>query len=420
MIKKIALIVTILLANFGFAQENTPSPYSFYGIGSTKFKGTNDIVNMGGISVYADSTHINVLNPATYSNQILTTFQVGATSSFYRLNAGEQTEKAQKTTFDYLIMGFPVTKKIGVSIGLLPQTAVGYRFVKGDTTIDDKLVVSRYLGKGGVNKVYFGSGYKINSKFSVGVDFQYFFGSIDTESEKFEEGLLYGSKEVNESTMSGVSFNAGLTYNTKLNTKLNFMSSLVYSPETKLNSVNARNVSLVSLTVDGSTIPASLPTNVEVADTKLNIPSKLAIGAGVGNNKKWFVGGDITFSGTGSQINRFDNYENVSYENATKVSFGGFFIPKFDSYKSYFNRIIYRGGFKYENTGLMINKTAIKDKSVTVGFGLPISGTFSSLNLGVEYGHRGTVMQGLVREEYFSVSLGLIFNDKWFRKTLYN
>ena len=75
MIKKIALIVTILLANFGFAQENTASPYSFYGIGITKFKGTNDIVNMGGISVYADSTHVNVLNPASsYSNQLLTTF----------------------------------------------------------------------------------------------------------------------------------------------------------------------------------------------------------------------------------------------------------------------------------------------------------------------------------------------------------
>ena len=88
MIKKIVLIVTILLANFGFAQENTASPYSFYGIGSTKFKGTNDIVNMGGISVYADSTHINVLNPATYANQMLTSFQVGVTSSFYKLNAG--------------------------------------------------------------------------------------------------------------------------------------------------------------------------------------------------------------------------------------------------------------------------------------------------------------------------------------------
>lgn len=417
MIKKIALIVTILLANFGFAQENTPSPYSFYGIGSTKFKGTNDIVNMGGISVYADSTHINVLNPATYSNQLLTSFQIGATSSFYKLNAGSQTEKAQKTTFDYLVMGFPVSKKMGISLGLLPQSAVGYRFINDDR--DTGNTISRYFGKGGVNKVYLGSGYKINSKFSIGLDVQYLFGTIETEAQKFEEGVQYGSRELNESSLSGIAFNTGLTYNTKLNSKLNFMSSLVYSPEAKLTSNNLRYVSLASLSSNGTALPASFDTEVNVADTKLNVPSKLAFGAGIGN-RKWFIGGDITFSGTGSQINRFDNYSNVSYENATKVAFGGFFIPKFDSYNNYFERVTYRGGFKFENTGLVVNNTAIKDKSMTLGFGLPITGTFSSLNLGVEYGERGTVMKGLVREEYFSVSLGLIFNDKWFRKTLYN
>lgn len=417
MIKKIALIVTILLANFGFAQENTPSPYSFYGIGSTKFKGTNDIVNMGGISVYADSTHINVLNPATYSNQMLTSFQIGGTSSFYKLNSGLQTEKAQKTTFDYLVMGFPVSKKMGVSLGLLPQSAVGYRFVNDN--IDGNNTVSRYFGKGGVNKVYLGSGYKINSKFSVGLDFQYLFGTIETESQKLQVDVQYGSRELNESSLSGISFNAGLTYNTKLNSKLNFMSSLVYSPETKLNSNNVRYVSLVALSSNGSVDQASLNKEVDVVDTKLIVPSKLALGAGIGN-RKWFVGGDVTFSGTGNQINRFDNYSNVSYENATRVAFGGFFIPKFDSYDNYFERVTYRAGFKFENTGLVINNTAIKDKSMTLGFGLPIKGTFSSLNLGVEYGERGTVLKGLVREEYFSVNIGLIFNDKWFKKTLYN
>lgn len=417
MIKKIALIVTILLANFGFAQENTPSPYSFYGIGSTKFKGTNDIVNMGGISVYADSTHINVLNPATYSNQLLTSFQVGGTSSFYKLNAGSQTEKAQKTTFDYLVMGFPVSKKMGVSVGLLPQSAVGYRFVNDKRDVDN--TISRYFGKGGVNKVYVGSGYKINSKFSVGLDFQYLFGTIETEAQKFQDNVQYGSRELNESTLSGVAFNAGLTYNTKFNNKLNFMSSLVYSPETKLNSNNVRYVSLASLSTNGTALPASLDTEINVADSKLSVPSKLALGAGIGN-RKWFVGGDITFSGTGSQVNRFENYSNVSYENATRVAIGGFFIPKFDSYDNYFERVTYRGGFKFENTGLVINNTAIKDKSMTLGFGLPIKGTFSSLNLGVEYGERGSLLNGLVREEYFSVNIGLIFNDKWFKRTLYN
>lgn len=417
MIKKIVLIVTILLANFGLAQENTSSPYSFYGIGSAKFKGTNDIINMGGISVYADSTHFNVLNPATYSNQMLTSFQIGATTSFFKLNSASSTEKAQKTTFDYLVMGFPISKKLGVSVGILPQSSVGYRFINDRRSIDG--MYRKYMGKGGVNKVYFGSGYKINSKFSVGLDLQYLFGSIDTETQVFKDGVFYGSREVNESGISGVAFNAGLTYNTKLNNKLNFISSLTYSPEAKLNSNNVRNVAIITLDSNNSAVPVTNNTEKEVADTKLNIPSKLAIGAGLGN-RKWFVGGDITFSGTGSQMNRFDNYSNVSYENATKVAFGGFFIPKFDSYNNYFQRITYRGGFKFENTGLVINNSAIKDRSMTLGFGLPISGTFSTLNIGAEYGTRGTTSNGLVKEDYFSINLGLIFNDKWFRKTLYN
>lgn len=413
MIKRIALIVTILLANFGFAQENTPSPYSFYGIGSTKFKGTNDIINMGGISVYADSTHINVLNPATYSNQFLTSFQVGATSSFYNLNAGSKSEKAKKTSFDYFIIGMPFSKKWGVSSGILPQSAVGYRFVNSEGDISRK-----YTGKGGLNKVFLGTGYKITSKLSLGFDFQYLFGSIDTESVMFQTDIQYGTQEKNESTMSGVAFNTGLTFNSPINKNLNFISSLTYSPEAKLNSNNVRNVSTVSLTNSGVVVPVTTQ-EVSVPDSKLNIPSKLAVGAGVGS-KKWFFGGDVTFSGTSNQINRFDNYDNVTYENATKVAFGGFYTPKYDAYNNYLQRITYRAGFRFENTGLVINNKSIKDKAVNLGFGFPISGTFSSINVGLEYGVKGTVMKGLVREDYFGISFGLLFNDKWFRKTLYN
>lgn len=417
MIKKIVLFISILLANFGFAQENTASPYSFYGIGSARFKGTNDIINMGGISVYSDSTHINVLNPASYSNQLLTTFQVGMTSSFYNLNTTSAKEQAKKTTFDYVVMGFPVSKKAGVSFGLLPQSALGYR-LKSDTRSVDGFT-KQYQGKGGVNKVFLGAGYKLSPKFSVGMDFQYLFGILNTQSDVLNQNIISGSREVNESTVSGLAVNAGLNFKTKFNSKLDFFSSVTYAPEAKLNSINTRNVSKISALANGTIVPASLDTEVNVADSKLIVPSKLTIGAGLGN-RQWFLGGDIAFSGSGNQVNRFENYSNVSYENGVKVAVGGFIIPKFDSFNNYFQRITYRGGFKYENTGLVINNTAIKDKSVTLGFGLPISGTFSSMNLGIEYGSRGTTSNGLIKEDYFSINIGLLFNDKWFRKTLYN
>jgi hypothetical protein len=417
MIKKIVLLITILLANFGFAQENTASPYSFYGIGSARFKGTNDIVNMGGISVYSDSIHINVLNPASYSNQLVTTFQVGMTSSFYNLSTASAKEQARKTTFDYVVMGFPVSKKAGVSFGLLPHSAVGYRLKSDTRSVDD--LTKQYQGKGGVNKVFLGAGYKLSSKFSVGMDFQYLFGIINTQSDVLNQNIIYGSREINESTVSGLAVNAGLNFKTKFTNKLDFFSSLTYAPEAKLNSDNTRNVSLVSALANGTIVPASEDKEVNVADSKLIVPSKLVLGAGLGN-RQWFLGGDIAFSGSGNQVNRFENYSNVSYENGVKVAVGGFIIPKFDSYNNFLQRVTYRAGFKYENTGLIINNTAIKDKSVNLGFGLPVSGTFSSMNLGIEYGSRGTTSNGLIKEDYFSINIGLLFNDKWFRKTLYN
>jgi hypothetical protein len=312
-----------------------------------------------------------------------------------------------------MVMGFPISKKVGVSLGLLPQSAVGYRLTSDTRSVNG--LFKQYKGKGGVNKVFLGAGYKLSPKFSVGMDFQYLFGIINTQSDVLNQNVISGSREVNESTVSGIAINTGLNFKTKFNSKLDFFSSVTYAPEAKLNSINTRNVALAN----GTIIPASADTEVNVADSKLIVPSKLVLGAGLGN-RKWFLGGDVAFSGSGNQVNRFENYSNVSYENAVKVAIGGFFIPKFDSFNNYFQRVTYRGGFKFENTGLVINNTAIKDKSVTLGFGLPISGTFSSMNLGIEYGSRGTTRNNLIKEDYFSINIGLLFNDKWFRKTLYN
>ena len=48
--------------------------------------------------------------------------------------------------------------------------------------------------------------------------------------------------------------------------------------------------------------------------------------------------------------------------------------------------------------------------------GFPIGGNFSNINLGIEYGKRGTTASGLVQENYLNVSVGLSFSDRWFVK----
>jgi len=49
-----------------------------------------------------------------------------------------------------------------------------------------------------------------------------------------------------------------------------------------------------------------------------------------------------------------------------------------------------------------------------------IGGDFSNLNLGLEYGQRGTTNSGLIQENFFKLSIGLSLNDQWFVKRKFN
>ena len=77
---------------------------------------------------------------------------------------------------------------------------------------------------------------------------------------------------------------------------------------------------------------------------------------------------------------------------------------------------MYRAGLRYENTGLVLQNKSITDAAMNVGFGLPLSGTFSNININFEYGKRGTTYYNLVEENYFNISIGLSLSDKWFIK----
>ena len=72
MIKKLCIVLFAIAALNIHAQEGTTSPYSFSGIGSLKFKGTTENRSMGGLSIYTDSIHVNLRNPAAYAGPNLT------------------------------------------------------------------------------------------------------------------------------------------------------------------------------------------------------------------------------------------------------------------------------------------------------------------------------------------------------------
>ena len=415
MIKKRIVPIFLFFTLISFAQQGTSSPYSFYGIGDVKFKGTAENRAMGGLTIYSDSIHLNFQNPASYSNLKLTTFSLGGTYLTTDLETNSQSEKARRTAIDYLAVGLPFGK-FGVGFGLMPYSSVGYNIQSNTVaTATNPQEIKQYSGTGGINKVFFGVGYALTKKLSIGIDYSYNFGKIQTYSFRFIEGLQYGSREKNLSDITGGLLNAGLTFNTPINKKLNGFASLTYSPDSKLSSSNYRNIATIQYSSTGAEILVQ-PLDVDVANTTITLPSKLAVGFGIGQNKKWMLGTEITLQKSSNMGNRFNDINNVNYENATRYSFGGFYIPNYNSFSKYYEKIIYRAGLRYENTGLIINNTSIKDYGVTAGVGLPLIGVFSNVNIGVEYGQRGTTSANLVQENYTNITIGFSLNDKWFQK----
>jgi long-subunit fatty acid transport protein len=415
MIKQIIVSVCLLVSLGSLAQEGTASPYSFYGIGEVRFKGTHEFRSMGGIAIEQDSIHMNLQNPASYGNLKLSTFSLGGTYATTTLKADSKSENARRTTLDYLAVGLPMGK-FGVGFGLIPFSSVGYKIRPTESLTENN---QSYNGKGGLNKAFLGVGYKITPQLSVGADFQYNFGKIETNNFEYISGISIGTRELNNADLSGVNFNLGMMYQRKIDKKLSLFSSLTYAVESTLTSKNNRNIATA---VYNTNFELGIVDVLEEVNTveKLKLPSKISVAAGIGEARKWLVGIGYAFQQPGSLSSKYNALDNVTYQKNSKYSIGGYFVPQYSSFTSYAKRITYRGGFRYEQTGLVINSQPINDLAVTMGFGLPLSGTFSNVNIGIEFGQRGTTKANLIQENYANVSVGFSLNEQWFVRRKFN
>ena len=434
MIKKFIICTIVVFSTFTQAQQGTSSPYSFYGIGSLKFKGTVENQGMGGISVYSDSIHINLRNPASYTGKNLSLynnearpvkFAIGTSFSSTNLKTSSAKDKADDSSVDYLALVMP-TGKFGIGFGLIPYSSVGYKLQSRD---EEGFLQYRYRGEGGINKVFLGTGYQLTKDLKIGFDFQYNFGSITNTTIAFgynDEGdlLQFQSREVKRSDLSGFSFNFGLAFTKKISQKLEIMATATHSPQANLNSVNQSQFATITIdSQDKEYVITSSEVDLAalgLSDTNLSIPSKTSFGIGIGRPRKWFAGIDYTFLKASDFSNRFISIDNATFKDASTLSIGGFYIPKYDSFGSYWKRLVYRAGVRLEQTGLVVNNESINELGISFGVGLPVGRLFSNANVAFEIGQRGTTASNLVQENFFNVNISLSLNDRWFEKRKFN
>ena len=423
MIKKIFLVFFVLTTVNSFAQKSNVSAYSFFGIGDESSSKTVEQVSMGGVNVaFSDFNHLTFSNPAGLASLRFTNYSFGIKNQNMSVENANDRQSASVSNISYLAVGIPLGKLGGMAFGLIPNSSVGYSLQSNVLDTDGTITeATLFSGEGGTSKVFLGAGFNVFKGLKLGIQGEYVFGRIEKTVLTQLIDVSRATKYEVITNASGASFKIGAQYKTKLNDKMYISGGLVLALENEIESKGDEY--LYSVVLSTREIPKDTILNRGIT-TIFNNPLKTSIGVGVGENNKWFVGADYSFRDKVSLSGDLEKSNSkFQYTKSSNIAVGGFYIPKFNSISSYWDRVTYRAGVKMENNGLMFREseaassfTEIEDFGMSFGVGLPIGNNLSNVNLGFEVGKRGTTAGNLVKENYFNFNLSLSLTDKWFKK----
>lgn len=424
------LLLLLLLPLVSLAQVGV-SPYSSQGLGNLVMPGFTHNMGMGGIGIATgNGLRINSLNPAMLYKNTLTTFDVAFSVEANNLSSAETSGRNVGGGLAYGAFVFPaIANRMTISVGLSPYSNVGYT-VQDTTTVTGNTTPAlvSLQGDGGTSQVYLASGVRIYKNLAAGVKVSYLFGAINRTmgvlpltpnsfTTSYEESVYY----------AGLIPEAGIYYGLKIGKESFISVGATYQPETQLKA----NQDIIFASSSASNVEMAQDT---VASKQGNavLPQKIGFGIGIEKYLTYMIGLDVTMQ----QWEAFDTFyesslqvpvgQNNGLQNSTKIALGGEFIPDATSVNSYLKRVSYRFGVSYQHTPFYISGNdqsqegeQIQDMGLSLGLSLPLA-NLSSLNLALEAGKRGTTDNGLIRQNYYKLTLGVSFNDRWFVRRKYD
>ena len=425
MIKKIIFFLAVLVTAQSFSQRSTSSPYSYFGVGEEFGTRTVEQISMGSIgAAYSNNRYLNFVNPASLSELRFATYVFGVLNNGLTIKDATSKQSSNSTNLSYFSFAFPVTKKMGVVFGMQPTSSVGYSLINTVTNDDgDAINITQFSGSGDVNRIYGGFGLTLFKGFSFGIETDFLFGNIQNNVLNIREGITLATKNIEDSNVRGASVKLGAQYKTTITKDLNLHMGASFKLSNNLKSTGTENLYSLSIGASGFEQPRD---TIFSGPLKANLerPTETIFGIGLGKTNKWYAAVNYKTQDALIATGYFDNSaQSFQYGESNRISAGGYFIPKINSITSYWQRVTYRGGVKFEKLGLLVNGTpgsntftSIDDFGISFGLGLPLGNRLSNVNVGFEYGKKGTTSNGLLEENYFNFRLSLSLNDIWFRK----
>lgn len=379
-----------------------------FGLGLIEPKGDVNNAGMGYAGVaLSNNRYLNTMNPASYVGLDSTTFYFNIQGAC-ALNEYSTTTKTQ-SNFDANInavsMGFKLKNWWGASIGFVPYSSVGYsiesaKYIIG-TNNQYKVI---YEGSGGLSQFYFGNGFRLFKGLYMGINMSLIWGSTSmTEVSSFE--AIMGETITNQRSyyINNLLFEYGFQYHQRVGNNTLSLGALV-NMETPL-------YAHYNQTIETSGDLNYYQGHCDADD--LLIPFSYSAGVAYQTNK-WTLAADYRYGNWESLDNISVKYGEL--KNSQGINAGIEFAPNKNSFKSIFNRMRYRMGVYYSDSYLSLKGIDINEKSITAGVSIPIRRK-NALNLSYEYKETGTHANGLIKEKYHIIKIGLSFNENWFGKT---
>ena len=412
------LLLLIFISSFSYSQKSSYSPYSYFGVGDTNFTATVENQMMGGNTIYYDSVHQNMNNAASLSKLKFVNYSVGVGLKSTGFKTESDRESSTAAGIKYISVAIP-TKLLSFSFGIKPQTSVGY-LLENDDKSQTPAELNRFTGSGGLSNAFVSLGFELFKIWGFGVSSSYAFGNLNHYHTKILEGIELYTTVASESSVSGLDYNFSTVYQKTFGEKITMYTGIVYEPEASYTSQNKQVISTINPNGNfgGDSEEIDL-LSMGLKETDIKIPKTMSFGLGLGEDKKWFLGLNYKKTDSGGYKNQLMSLDNVEFKSSQTFSVGGFYLPKYDSFTNYLNTITYRAGIRYKSGGLYINGQQINEIGINLGFGIPLAG-ISSANLGFEFGQRGTSKSSLIKENFFSIKLGVSLNDLWFVRSMYN
>lgn len=422
------------------SQNGFNIPFSQYGIGLTDQPYNMPTAFGIGGAVYTRSARntINPFNPASYAaiepESFVFDIGVNIQSCVLRNDVNHLTDA--DGSLAYLTIAFPITDWWKTSAGLLPYSSVDYESIQTRLGTDLGDVQTIYAGQGGVSQLYWGNGFNIGSRLSLGFNVNLLYGNITRAiTYKFlgnDTTYALNSRSQKNTFVRNLLFDLGLQYRQPLGSRYTLrFGATVRTPRTMNVSDQSLSYTFYGNTTSEYLLDTIFPARGESDTYTSTLRQPIAVGLGLAleRNERWEIDLDGYYSPLSGLEYREDPRYNLFGVSALRtapnyrVAIGGEWKGN-PSATSYWGRIGITAGLYHNRSklNLQINgtadATAINETGCGMAFKLPMRKGRSLLTLGIAYSSIGTI--DLLRRDVITFGISIGSCERWFVKRKYD